>query len=392
MGEKPIIVGIDPGTTAAYAVLDIEGNLIKADSSKEFNLNSLIHDITMIGNVVLVGTDKAKVPNLIEAFSVKTGVKVVKPKEDLKVAEKNLLVKDYNLRNDHEKDALAASLMIYKEYQSLLDKIKNYVRKNDKKKIQNKIVMLVIKKGLSIRNAVDLIEKPLKEEVKVIKKVVIDNTLKQSDFIRLYDKLKRAEKEIGFLKKQNKNLKKLTKEVNNRYSFLLNKALKTDNSSESKKIIKNKERRLLSFNKKIKSKEKDIQSMKKELNNMNKILSQLNECYLLKKLDNLGIKEFMEKNKVLQISEGDILLVEDPNVFNQKVVEMLDGLVSIIGYIKRLGRGSRKLPFIFVDLKGHVKEEVEFFSIVSKEVFKRKLKGANILERVVEEYKENRYN
>lgn len=33
-----LIVGIDPGTTVGYAILDIEGNLLILNSSKHLNL------------------------------------------------------------------------------------------------------------------------------------------------------------------------------------------------------------------------------------------------------------------------------------------------------------------------------------------------------------------
>src|SRR3989338_1965903 len=72
MGDrKLLIVGIDPGITTAYAVLDIEGKLIKTSSSKEFGLNQIISETTELGKVVLVGTDKSKIPNLVHLFAAK---------------------------------------------------------------------------------------------------------------------------------------------------------------------------------------------------------------------------------------------------------------------------------------------------------------------------------
>ena len=67
--KKLLIVGIDPGTTIGYAVLDIEGNLIHLNSSKQLDLSLLISETINFGKAVLVGTDKAKVPGLVEAFA-----------------------------------------------------------------------------------------------------------------------------------------------------------------------------------------------------------------------------------------------------------------------------------------------------------------------------------
>ena len=43
--KRLLIVGIDPGITTAYAVLDIEGSLIHLKSSKQLDLNHLISEI-----------------------------------------------------------------------------------------------------------------------------------------------------------------------------------------------------------------------------------------------------------------------------------------------------------------------------------------------------------
>ena len=48
--SKPwLIVGIDPGTTVAYAILDLNGTVIKTLSKKELDLSSLITEIIKLG-------------------------------------------------------------------------------------------------------------------------------------------------------------------------------------------------------------------------------------------------------------------------------------------------------------------------------------------------------
>src|SRR3989338_6732880 len=121
--RKLLIVGIDPGTTTGYAVLDIEGNLICLKSSKQLDLNQLISQTISIGKVVLVGTDKAKAPNLVETFATKLGAKVIIPQEDLKVDEKRKSINKFSFDDEHQGDALASALFAYREMKSLLDKI-----------------------------------------------------------------------------------------------------------------------------------------------------------------------------------------------------------------------------------------------------------------------------
>src|SRR3989344_1898034 len=108
--RKLLIVGLDPGITTAYAVLDIDGNPLSFSSSKELSLNPLISEITEYGRVIITGTDKQKIPSLIQEFAAKTGSRVLNPKEDLKVQDKKNMTSGFSLKNDHERDALASAL------------------------------------------------------------------------------------------------------------------------------------------------------------------------------------------------------------------------------------------------------------------------------------------
>ena len=142
-GKKLLIVGIDPGTTTAYAVLDIEGNLLHLASSKQLSLNQMISDTLKLGKVVLVGTDKGKIPHLAAAFGAKFGARIVNPEQDLKVDEKRKIVSSFDFDNEHQADALASALFAYRSEKSLLDKIDFFAEKNKKHGIKNRIKTLV---------------------------------------------------------------------------------------------------------------------------------------------------------------------------------------------------------------------------------------------------------
>ena len=144
--KRLIIAGIDPGTTLGYAVLDINKNLIKVTSSKQLDLNRLIYNITSYGKVIAVGTDKKKVPSFVEKFAAKTGAKIVSPREDLKVIDKKDFTENYNLKNNHERDALASALFAWKELRILLKKIDNYLKNHKKERHSDKVKELVLSK------------------------------------------------------------------------------------------------------------------------------------------------------------------------------------------------------------------------------------------------------
>ena len=91
MDKNLLIIGVDPGTTLAYAILDINGNLIKLRSSKNLSLSKLIFDTIKYGKIVIVGCDVAKVPGFVQDYAIKVGAKLIYPKEDLSVVEKRRL-------------------------------------------------------------------------------------------------------------------------------------------------------------------------------------------------------------------------------------------------------------------------------------------------------------
>jgi hypothetical protein len=393
MDNKLLIVGIDPGTTLGYAVLDVNGDPIKIKSSKHMNLNSLISEVVGLGKVVVVGTDKAKVPALVNVFSVKTGGRMIRPDEDLKITEKKKLIAGYKARDDHEADALASALFAYKKIESLLKKIDVFVNGNKKFEIRDRIIELVLTRNISITHAIDLIEKPKREEVKIIKKVVEERKLSKADFLRVYDKLKRCEREILFLRKQNESLSeqlKNTHELLNKYQDMAKKRDKLGVNRKLEELINFKEKRIMFFDSKIKLSGKEIGLLKEKINKLNFMLSNLNKSHLVKKLDNLGYAEFEDKRRLLNIEEGDILLVDDPNIFNSKVIEKLKNKVRVIIHKKKLNEVMKKLPFCFIEHKNLGLTETEFFAIVGKEALNRELDRTSVLSKIVEEYKRER--
>src|SRR3989338_10502978 len=110
MEQAPLIIGIDPGTTIGYAVINTDGELISIESSKDLSLSLLISKIINLGKIIAVGTDKKNIPSFIREFSAKIGARVIAPKEDIRVAEKQKLTENFNTKDYHQMDALASAL------------------------------------------------------------------------------------------------------------------------------------------------------------------------------------------------------------------------------------------------------------------------------------------
>lgn len=380
--RKLLIVGIDPGTTTGYAVLDIEGNLIHLKSSKQLDLNQLISQTISIGKVVLVGTDKAKVPNLVETFATKLGAKIANPSQDLKVEDKRSMAENFNFNDEHQADALASALFAYKSARALLDKIDIFVKENKKHSIKNSIKEIVIQKSVSIKNAVSIIEKK-DEEDRIIQKVVVRKILSENDFLKLYNKLKKCESELNYIKKYNDSLK-------NRIGKLEKNQIKNSikgSASEDKKLsfISG---RVKALDNKLKSKDADIWQLKSLIRKFNNIISNISSFYILKKLDNLGANELNFKNKILNIQKNDILLVDDPNISSISAIELLRNKVFVIVYKKPVSKKiEENLPFVFVSAKNLRIDEDKYFGFVEKKHFEAEKSKLNWVGKIIDDYK-----
>lgn len=381
--RKLLIVGIDPGTTTGYAVLDIDGNFISANSSKLLDLNRIISEIVNLGKVVIVGTDKFKVPGLVDAFAAKFGAKIASPKYDLTVNEKRMMTNNFSFKDDHQSDALASALFAYKETKPLLDKIDNFSEENKKQNIKNRIKELVIIKKLSIKNAVAIIEKK-DEESKIIEKVIVEKKFWESDFLKLYNKLKGYEAEIKLVRKYNS---KLMEKISS-----LEKQIKAKEAAKySKKIPDFREKRIIFLENLLKSKENDKEYLRSLIKKYNNAISNIDSFYVLKKLSTLGANEFNFKNKILNIRKDDILLVDNPNIVSRNVVDLLKDNVFLIVYKNHINKKIEKdLPFIFINANNLKIDEDKYFGFVEKKNLEFEKSKTNWARKIIDDYKKEK--
>ena len=158
--DKLTIIGIDPGTTKSYAVLDLYGNILEIKSSKKLNESTITKEVFKFGKPVLIGTDVKKVPNLVEKVASNLGAKVFKPEINLHGNHKSKLVKKFlkdkkiEVNNKHENDALISAILAYKSIKPLLHKIESKYPKLNVEEIKN----LVLKENINIKQAIDSLE------------------------------------------------------------------------------------------------------------------------------------------------------------------------------------------------------------------------------------------
>ena len=159
--NKQLIIGLDPGTTTAYAVLSMHGRILKIKSSKLLKLDSIIGEIHQKGIPLIVGTDRSKCPGMVRKFAAKTGAVKKVPDYDIPELEKSQMTQGIETANAHQKDALASALVAYKHYAPLLMRIDKTLAKEGKAELAEQVKHIVITQKISIKKAVKLIEKSL---------------------------------------------------------------------------------------------------------------------------------------------------------------------------------------------------------------------------------------
>lgn len=378
--RKLLIVGIDPGITTGYAVLGIDGNLISTTSSKQLDLNLIISETIKLGKVMLVGTDKAKIPNLVETFATKVGAKIISPNYDLRIDEKRKMTFGYKFYDEHQGDALASALFAYRSSKSLLDKIDFFADKNKKHAIKNRIKELVISKGISIKSAVGIIERKT-EEAQIINKVIAEKKLAEGDFLKVYGKLKKYESEIVLMRKYNNDLL-------NRIKNLELKSTKR-NAKRNYDLPKDfREKRISMLENSIKIKNVEIEKLNLMIKKFNDKISNMSSFYILKKLGTLGLKEFNFKNKILNIGRNDIILVDNPNILSNEVAHLLKDKVFVIIYKEPVSRKiETALPFVFISASNLKIEETEHFGFIEKRHFEMEKNKIDWVRKIVDDYK-----
>ena len=388
MDKKLLIVGIDPGTTIGYAVLDIEGNLLTAKSSKNCNLSILINELVSIGKTIIIGTDKKKIPDFVEKAGIKLGAKIISPKEDLLVYEKRNIASGFNIKKDHELDALASALFAYNEIKPLMNKIDYAVRNENKIHLKSKVLEIALKKNINIKGILDELEKPADAKVEINKVIVEKTPEKKIDPILKKKKISDSTKELALLKSQNIRLEKSLHKTLKKYSKLKKKEAEQNYDGKFEIILRQKEERIVYSFHELNKKSMEIDELRKKIKGLYSLMADLGQNVLIKKLKDFSSIELSHKNKILNIRQDDILLVEEPNIFSENTLSILKDKVSVVIYKKAPSRKiMEKTDFIFIDCSKLDIFEEEYFAITNKQIFNKEKNKLDVLKKIIDDYR-----
>ena len=118
-----VIVGIDPGTTTAAAVVSLDGRVLDVFSSRTVDTAGVIEWLIERGRPLIVAADVASMPETVEQFRRSFEATAWTPPSDIPVDEKLHRCRDHQFENDHERDAMAAALYAYDDHEDQFDRI-----------------------------------------------------------------------------------------------------------------------------------------------------------------------------------------------------------------------------------------------------------------------------
>jgi len=351
--RKQTIVGIDPGTTTAVAILDLSGDLIELSSSRTRTPAKLIELIARTGKTLIVASDVTPAPGSVEKIKRSFNAILHEPPESLAVDFKIALTKPFEYRNDHERDALAAALDAYRsrepKFEQILKKIPPGVDPDEVK-------MLVVKgstidaaiSSVSTEHSVDGPEKEEIEEEEVDEEEVDEEVLKlKSD---LKDAHVRAKLLKNYIEELEARLNEKEREIE-----LLRLKIDTARTDERKEVLREKElkkknneiKRLKGIiwdykeeNKELRSKIEDLKQVRKQ--------EMRGEGIPLKVIETFNKNVIMRVEEEYGIKEGDILLLMDASGGGESAVRMLAD-IGIWAAIY-LGKMSHTADAAFIEL------------------------------------------
>ena len=382
-----LIVGIDPGTTTAVAIIDLGGNLISVKSQKDWNFSDVVEFIKSHGKPVLIATDKKNPPEFVNKVKAAFNAVLYAPREDLSLDKKRELTSKYDFLNDHERDALASAIDALKNYESKFRNIEKRLPVGfDVERAKAEIIRGMTLKSLFEPQVVEKVERKDEKEV---------------DFL---DLLEKKDKKIKELKKENEMLRKQIEELRAEIEKLRAKivAMADEEKEKMRREIyaKNLESRIVELIAEIKKKDSEIARLKEKLEILKKMklleISGWREVKLVKKFS----KEELEKAEIV---EGDIVYIADASggskssaefLCSKKIKAVITG--SEMSHVAREVFDSFGIPRIRKEEVDIIEgSEVAFVGHNFEEVYKSKLeemrrKAVERIEKLFEDYKKRR--
>jgi predicted RNase H-like nuclease (RuvC/YqgF family) len=294
--SKPLIVGIDIGTTTGLAIFDLDKNLLYTGSRRNFSTSKIIKEIMSFGNPLIISTDKKKASPRIKKIAASFNCKIFKPEHDLSVEEKNEIVR-IPIKDAHEKDALASASFAYRHYETLFNNINRALNQLNLEQQKDRVKEMILRGNA--KNIAEAIEKVRpKKETKVrteVKEVYLNWKERANERKR---ELKDKDRRYEILKIYTEKLEEKLKALERQKQLYMKEEVKK-NDKVRKKLMREKELR------------------KREI-----IIKQLNfELTKQKCLRNTYEKRLKKQQEMIDIFDEGLIPVIKVSEFDKKSIE-----------------------------------------------------------------------
>jgi predicted RNase H-like nuclease (RuvC/YqgF family) len=195
-----IIVGIDPGTTTAIAVLTLEGELRMLHSSRTISVPDVIEMIAEQGRPLIIASDVFPTPNTVEKIRRAFNAVLGSPEDIITTEDKIEFAKPYGYSNNHERDAIAAAVSVYRKNRNKFEQIKKKIPQG----VDADEAIAQVVRGKSVDAVIsELTRKEIKEpETEAVKERI------DGEVIHLRESIKRYEESIQEMKRYQGELKR----------------------------------------------------------------------------------------------------------------------------------------------------------------------------------------
>ncbi|MDP3034968.1 MAG: DUF460 domain-containing protein [Methanobacteriaceae archaeon] len=315
--KKRTIIGFDPGLTVGIAIIDLNGHILSLKSFKEAKYSEVVREIISHGRAIIVASDVYPPPKMVKKLATSLNAKIDSPSSVFTVGSKKEMVdgflrdrkSNFSPNNAHQRDALAAAIKTYKNYEKKFNQIdKRGKKKNLSFKEREEVKTLFIN-GMPITKALDFINDS---------KVTIKSEKSNFDNILVSDLKTGLDSNSDSNLDYQETLIKLKRRINQQESQIKNQDAIIKNLRGKNKLLKNKIRKQKKKSSKLKFKlEKLQQDYSKEILLEKKVSSKIN---IIKKLQMTYNNEKVLREK----------LEEKLKTFNKiKTIEVSDKTVPV---------------------------------------------------------------
>jgi uncharacterized protein len=349
LSGKPryLIVGIDPGTTTAFAALDLDGNLLHLQSSRQMTMSDVIEALYKVGKPLIIASDVQEMPFTVEKIRRSFSAIAFTPKQDTSVETKVELTGPFEYTNDHERDALSAALDAFRHYrhkfQSLLKRIPPG---HDLDEVRARVI-----RGQSLEHVIGDMRGPDRAPVsqEATPPVIMD--AKVDERVRMLD---------GMVKRLRTYISELQEDVKSRdyeirrLQSRLRKAATTRDAELAKDTEVAKRDAIIEGQKKrLRKEERHNKNLVKRIARIKKFaeLSMDGEVVPLKVMESLTREGLRKLAEDTGIDEGDLVFVAKTDGWGRSVIKDLMGMKvkAVVVNDSVLKEGDPQLPQSFRD-------------------------------------------